>query len=122
MAVSVPVNLDDRVDQNAPAVVSAERRLADPLGRLRRHRDDLCARHVEHMWIFGSVARGEEHADSDVDIVVELDPEARVSLTSFARLQLDLADILERPVDLATWKTLREHVVDAVTRDAVMVF
>ena len=102
--------------------VDVERRLAEALSMLRRHKDALCARHIEHMWIFGSVARGEDRVDSDVDIVVEMDPEARVSLTSFARLQLDLAEILERPVDLATWKTLREHVVDDVKRDAVRVF
>ncbi|RBP06516.1 nucleotidyltransferase-like protein [Roseiarcus fermentans] len=84
MAVSVPVDLDARIDENPRAVASVERRLAESLGTLRRRKDDLRARHIDHMWIFGSVARGEEHADSDVDIVVEIDPEARVSLTSFA--------------------------------------
>jgi predicted nucleotidyltransferase len=96
--------------------------LAGALSALRQREDELRGRHVTHLWIFGSVARGEERDDSDVDILVELDPEAKVSLTSFARLQLDLSEFLGRRVDLATWKSLREHVVNDVKRDAVMVF
>jgi uncharacterized protein len=96
--------------------------LAETVKTVRQHKDELCGRHVAHLWIFGSIARGEERDNSDIDIVVELDPKAKVSLTSFARLQLDLSDLLGRRVDLATWKSLREHVVDDVKRDAVMVF
>lgn len=96
--------------------------LAGTVSALRRHEDELRGRHVAHLWIFGSVARGEERDDSDVDILVELDPQAKVSLTSFARLQLDLSDFLGRQVDLATCKSLREHVVNDVKREAVMVF
>jgi len=97
-------------------------RLAETLKKLREHKNELTARHVSHLWVFGSVARGEERDDSDVDIVVELDPGAEVSLTSFARLQLDLSDLLGHRVDLATWKSLRAHVVDEVKNEAVMVF
>jgi predicted nucleotidyltransferase len=97
-------------------------RLAETVRTLRQHKDELCRRRVNHLWIFGSVARGEERDDSDVDIVVELDPEARISLTSFVRLQLDLSDLLGHRVDLATWKSLRDHIVDDVKNDAVMVF
>ena len=52
---------------------------------------------------FGSVARGEENATSDVDIAVDLAPEAGLSLTGFARLRLDLTDILGRTADLTEW-------------------
>jgi predicted nucleotidyltransferase len=114
--------MEETVRNSLQSQDSAGVQLTEALRTLRRHKDDLCARNIKHMWIFGSVARGEERSDSDVDIIVDLDPKAKVSLTSFTRLQLDLGDILGRPVDLATWKTLREHIVEDVTRDAVMVF
>ena len=89
---------------------------------LRARKDELSARHIRHLWVFGSVARGEERDDSDIDLLVELDPEAKLSLTAFARLQLDLTDWLGRRTDLATWKTLRDYVVEEARRDAVLVF
>src|SRR3954471_4199449 len=51
--------------------------LADVLRRLRAHAPDLHRRGVEHLWVFGSVARGEATRDSDVDLVVAFAPEAK---------------------------------------------
>ena len=110
--------VDENLDSHRPV---NERRLGETVKILRRLKDELLLRDIDHLWIFGSVARGEERDGSDVDIVVELNPAAKVSLTSFARLQLDLTDLLGRQVDLATWKSLRDHAVDEARRDAVMV-
>ena len=52
--------------------------LADVLRRLRAHALDLQKRGVEHLWVFGSVARGEAARDSDIDLVVAFAPEAKV--------------------------------------------
>lgn len=92
------------------------------LATLRPRKEELKARGVEHMWVFGSVARGEEKASSDVDIVVELSPEARLTLTGFARLRLDLSDILGRTADLTQWTSLTEKALPSARRDAVEVF
>jgi predicted nucleotidyltransferase len=96
--------------------------LSQVLKRLRERRAWLRERGVSRMWVFGSVARGEEQPGSDVDIIVEIDPQARVSLTAFARLRLDLSDLLGAPVDLVEWRTLRSQAVAAAERDAVAVF
>jgi len=92
------------------------------LATLRSRREELRNRGIEHMWVFGSVARGEEKASSDVDIAVELSPEAGLSLTGFARLRLDLSDILGRTADLTQWTSLTEKALPSARRDAVEVF
>jgi predicted nucleotidyltransferase len=92
------------------------------IATLRAHRDDLTAKGVVHLWVFGSVARGEDHDTSDVDLAVEIAPEADLSLTGFSRLRLDLEDLLTRRVDLAEWSMLPKQTADAAQRDAVVVF
>ena len=67
--------------------------------------------------IFGSVARGDETADSDVDFLVELEP-GRNLLDRIALIQ-DLEDLLERKVDVAAVKGLREYFRDRILNEAV---
>lgn len=67
--------------------------------------------------IFGSVARGDETADSDVDFLVELEP-GRNLLDRIALMQ-DLEDLLGRKVDVATVKGLREYFRDRILNEAV---
>lgn len=98
------------------------KRLPEVVKNLRTHKDSLKDCHITHLWIFGSVARGEEHATSDIDVIVEIAPDAKMFLTAFSRLQLDLSDLLGHPVDLAEWRTLRPTVVQEAKSDAVMVF
>jgi predicted nucleotidyltransferase len=99
-------------DRKPPALTAV-------LARLREHEADLRRRGIARLWIFGSVARGEARPDSDIDLVAELDPAARLSLTGFASLRADLADLLGAPVDLAEWGILRPPVFDRARREAV---
>lgn len=69
--------------------------------------------------IFGSVARGEERAESDVDFLVALEPGR--SLLDLARLELRLEELLGRSVDVVTEAGLRESVRTAALRDAIRV-
>jgi uncharacterized protein len=55
---------------------------------------------VQELYIFGSVARGEDRPDSDVDVLVEFFPEARPTLLTFGRLQEFLEQVLGRAVDI----------------------
>jgi predicted nucleotidyltransferase len=55
---------------------------------------------VLHASLFGSVARGEQREDSDIDLLVDLPPGA--SLMDLSRLGLELEDALGRSVDLVT--------------------
>ncbi len=73
-------------------------------------------------WIFGSYARGEETEDSDVDILVVFDRNARVSLIGHATMMLDLEDLLNRKVDLVKEGTLLPFAVETANRDKVLIY
>ncbi|WP_018618246.1 type VII toxin-antitoxin system MntA family adenylyltransferase antitoxin [Spirosoma luteum] len=57
---------------------------------------------VKRAYLFGSVARGEQTDDSDIDILVELDYEQGADFFRFLDMQDQLADLLEKPVDLVS--------------------
>ena len=67
---------------------------------LRAHEAELRRAGIRHLSLFGSVARGDAKVDSDVDLVVELDPEARIGLFALGALERRLAELVGRPVDL----------------------
>ena len=73
-------------------------------------------------WLFGSYARGEENADSDIDILVTFDNNAKVSLLKHAIMADDLEKILGRPVDLVTDGTLLPFAVNSVSRDKQLIY
>ncbi len=73
-------------------------------------------------WIFGSYARGEETPESDVDILVDFDKNARVSLIGHATMMLDLEDLLNRKVDLVKDGTLLPFAVETANRDKVLIY
>lgn len=102
--------------------VSTAPRFPGPRGRtLERMRPQVleaCARHgARGAQVFGSVARGEDRPDSDIDLLVELD-EGR-TLLDLEELQIELAEILDVAVDIGTTGTLRGGVSEAVRRDLV---
>jgi predicted nucleotidyltransferase len=68
--------------------------------------------------VFGSVARGEATPDSDVDFLVELEPQR--SLFDYIALIQDLAVLLKRKVDVAEIENLHELIRDKVLKEAVL--
>jgi len=88
--------------------------------RLQSHRDELTQRGVASLAVFGSVARGESRAASDVDILVEFD--APVDLFDFVEIQSALQDILGvSHVDLISKNALKGPMREKVLREAVPV-
>lgn len=88
-------------------------KLSGPLGRrVRQRRRALVAAAAAHgvtrLRVFGSVARGQDRPDSDVDLLVDLP--AGISLFGLARVQDDLEAILEAPVDLVPADDLKPGV------------
>ncbi|PWR74189.1 nucleotidyltransferase family protein [Methanospirillum lacunae] len=61
---------------------------------------------ISSMWIFGSAIRDDYSEDSDIDLVVEFMPDARITLLTLASLQTDLERIFGRKVDLITRKAI----------------
>ena len=88
---------------------------------LRSRRDEIlraAARHgARSVRIFGSVARGDERPDSDIDLLVEFEPGR--SVFDHAGLWLELQGLLGRKVDIVTLGGLRDRVRDTVLREAL---
>jgi predicted nucleotidyltransferase len=78
---------------------------------------ELKAHAVRELWLFGSAARGELRAASDVDLLVDFD--APITLFEFARLRRYLESLLDRPVDLVTRDALKPQLRERILREAV---
>ena len=96
-------------------------RLSGPVGRqVRRKRRDLvaaAAHDVTNLRVFGSVARGEDRSDSDVDLLVDVPP--HMGLLGLGRVQADLEAILTAKVDLVPASDLKPAVRARAERDLV---
>jgi uncharacterized protein len=79
-------------------------------------------RGLTRLALFGSAARGDLGPESDVDLLIQVDPACPFGLFAFLDLKADLAAILGRPVDLAFPDAMRPRLREAVLRDAVEIF
>jgi predicted nucleotidyltransferase len=89
---------------------------------VRRHRKDLVAAAAAHgvsnLRVFGSVARGEDRLDSDVDLLADFPP--RLSLFGLGRLEADLEGILGTRVDLIPAADLKPGIRERVESDLIV--
>lgn len=74
-------------------------------------------RGARNIRVFGSVARGESDAASDVDFLVDLEPDR--SLFDLSGLLIDLEAVLQTEVDVVTERGLRDRVRERVLQEAV---
>ena len=65
---------------------------------------------VRVVGIFGSYVRNEQHPDSDIDILVELQPSPRLSLIDLVELEHYLGEVLGRKVDITLKESLRKRI------------
>ncbi|HEY5047368.1 MAG TPA: nucleotidyltransferase family protein [Rhizomicrobium sp.] len=96
--------------------------LDEALGILRANAGALRARGVVHAAVFGSVARGESNAESDVDILVDLEPGNPCGVFEYVRLRHDVAALFGTPVDLVERKALKPLVRQEALKEAVDAF
>ena len=92
------------------------------IATLRAHEGELRAAGVLHLSLFGSVARNQSGAQSDVDLMAEFDTSRQYSLLDRVRLQNRLADILGVSVDLAPVRTLKYDLRERAMHEAVIAF
>ena len=92
--------------------------LNDTLQRQREEILRISAKHgAYNVRIFGSVARGEADLDSDIDVLVDLEPGR--NLLDLGGLLMELQELLRCQVDVVTEQGLRPRIRDRVLAEAV---
>ncbi|MDI4239208.1 MULTISPECIES: nucleotidyltransferase family protein [Bradyrhizobium] len=95
---------------------------SEAIDTLRRSEGDLRKRGVRHAALFGSVARGDNGAGSDIDIMIEIDPDARITIFDYVELKEYIAGLFDEPVDVVNREALKSYVRPTATADAIYAF
>ncbi len=94
----------------------------DVIETLRAHEPELKAAGVVRLSLFGSTARGDRSADSDIDLLAAFDQSKRISLLDIAGIEIRLSEMLGQRVDLAEEGTLKPSVQKSVDAEALRAF
>jgi uncharacterized protein len=86
------------------------------------HQAELRARGVRHAALFGSVARGEAGPRSDLDIMIELAPDASLDIFAYVELKDFIATLFPGPVDVVNKDALKPYVRASAITDTVYAF
>lgn len=77
---------------------------------------------IAKAWLFGSYSRGEEGPESDVDILVVFDKNAKISLFKYANIICQLEELLKQKVDLVEEGTLLPFAQQTANNDKVLIY
>ena len=89
---------------------------------LKAREADLRARGVTHAALFGSVARDEQRPDSDIDILVDLDPAVVATMFDYAGLKDYVASLFQGSVDVIDSQALKPRFRPQAAADAIYAF
>ena len=84
---------------------------------------EFCQRnHIRKLSLFGSVLRDDFRPDSDIDVLVEFEPDARISLFDMGGMQMDLTEMLGRDVGFLTKEFISPRFRQKVIDGAVAIY
>ncbi|MGA2487662.1 MAG: nucleotidyltransferase domain-containing protein [Roseiarcus sp.] len=92
------------------------------IARLRENETALRARGVTHAALFGSRARGDDQPGSDIDIMIEIAPDAVQDVYAYVGLKSYIAELFAEPVDVVDRAALKPYVRPPAESDAVYAF
>lgn len=112
-------NLQESTKETLPTLARSESLLSVLRHHYRSQILTIAAKHgAYNVQIFGSVVRNEDHPDSDIDFLVDLDPTRRSAWFPMGLIE-DLETLLGRKVDVATPAMLKERIKEKVLREAI---
>jgi len=76
---------------------------------------------VKEIYLFGSVARGEEREDSDIDLLVEFDESKIITMFKYMQLVREFEERFNKHVDLATKNMIKPIVSKSIQKDLIYV-
>lgn len=88
----------------------------DILSIIQENQDKIRAFGVKKLGLFGSFVRGEQNAESDVDLLVEFEPEQK-TFDNFIELSFLLEDMLRQPVELVTTEALSPYIGPHIVKE-----
>ncbi|MFT3996442.1 MAG: nucleotidyltransferase family protein [Asticcacaulis sp.] len=94
----------------------------DVLSVLKSHRPELERLGVRRAALFGSVVRDAQKADSDIDILVDLDPVQPMGVFEYVGIVQFLQSLFNAPVDVANSISLKDSVRPSIEQEAVYAF
>lgn len=77
---------------------------------------------INKAWLFGSYSRGEETEQSDIDILVSFDKDAKISLFKYADIICQLENILNHKVDLVEEGSLLPFANETANKDKILIY
>ena len=121
---------DHKLRRKDPKIVSMDMRVDfESLPKELRRRGlkeklvEVCQRNdVVFLAVFGSFARGEQRAESDVDVAIEFDRNSEKSLFDLVRVEDELTRLFERKVDLGIFSSLNPYIIDDVKKEMKIIY
>ena len=95
---------------------------SEALQTLRRCEPALRGRGIKHAALFGSVARGDNSSNSDIDIMVEFDPDARITVFDYVDIKEYIAGLFDQPVDVVSNEGFKPYIRRNAMADAIYAF
>jgi predicted nucleotidyltransferase len=87
---------------------------------LKDHKKELAEKyHIAEIGIFGSYVRGEQNENSDVDILVEFYPEAKVSLLDRAAVKNYISDLLLNKTDVVRKRSIKKELKENILNEVI---
>lgn len=108
--------------QRAIAIIFPGMIQQDIIAKLQELQPALKAEGVSHLALFGSRARGDHRPDSDIDLVLDIDPESDFSILNLVGVEHIVADATGLSANAFVRRSLGGSFVDSVARDSVPIF
>ena len=77
---------------------------------------------IKRAGIFGSMVRGEEKPESDIDLLVDFNDRKNKTLLDLVGLELELAEVLNRKVDVLTYQSIHPLLKDYILKEQVIFY